>query len=126
MPWIYHYYAGHDNNRDWFMFNLPETRAVTKVLYHDWLPQIHIDEHQMGSTAAAPLHPAVHGPPVPNVQPLLWRGVNLCGATMAYDLEKNGYRGVNTAAALRAGGSAPATIPPGSTMSSDSSARWRR
>ena len=45
MPWLYHHYAGHDNNRDWFMFNLAETKAVTKVLYHDWIPQIHIDEH---------------------------------------------------------------------------------
>jgi Zinc carboxypeptidase len=95
MPWIYHHYAGHDNNRDWFMFNLPETRAVTRVLYHDWLPQIHIDEHQMGSTAARLFIPPFMDPPVPNVQPLLWRGVNLCGATMAYDLQKNGFRGVN-------------------------------
>jgi len=48
MPWLYHHYAGHDDNRDWFMFNLLETQAITKVLYHDWIPQIHIDEHQMG------------------------------------------------------------------------------
>jgi hypothetical protein len=95
MPWIYHHYAGHDNNRDWFMFNLPETRAVSQVLYHDWLPQIHIDEHQMGSTAARLFIPPFMDPPVPNVQPLLWRGVNLCGANMAYDLQKNGFRGVN-------------------------------
>jgi hypothetical protein len=95
MPWIYHPYAGHDNNRDWFMFNLPETRAVTQVLYHDWLPQIHIDEHQMGSTAARLFIPPFMDPPVPNVQPLLWRGVNLCGAAMAYDLQKNGFSGVN-------------------------------
>src|SRR4030043_247730 len=95
MPWIYHHYAGHDNNRDWFMFNLPETRAVTKVLYHDWLPQIHIAEHQMGSTAARLFIPPFMDPPGPNVHPLLWRGVNLCGATMAYDLQKNGYPGVN-------------------------------
>jgi hypothetical protein len=33
-------------------------------------------------------------PPVPNVQPLLWRSVNLCGSNMAYDLQKNGFKGV--------------------------------
>ncbi len=94
MPWLYHHYAGHDNNRDWFMFNLSETRAVTRVLYHDWLPQVHIDEHQMGSTGARLFVPPFMDPPVPNVQPLLWRGVNLCGASMSYDLQKNGFRGV--------------------------------
>ena len=94
MPWLYHPYAGHDNNRDWFMFNLAETKAVTKVLYHDWLPQIHIDEHQMGSTGARLFIPPFMDPPVPNVQPLLWRGVNLCGASMSYDLQKNGFKGV--------------------------------
>jgi len=94
MPWLYHHYAGHDDNRDWFMFNLTETRAVTRVLYHDWLPQVHIDEHQMGATGARLFIPPFMDPPVPNVQPLLWRGVNLMGATMAYDLQKNGFRGV--------------------------------
>ncbi|MGD9347761.1 MAG: M14 family zinc carboxypeptidase, partial [Candidatus Aminicenantes bacterium] len=79
MPWLYHHYAGHDNNRDWFMFNLPETRAVTKVLYHDWIPQIHIDEHQMGSTGARLFVPPFMNPPVPTVHPLVWRGVALCG-----------------------------------------------
>ena len=94
MPWIYHHYAGHDNNRDWFMFNLPETKAVTKVLYHDWFPQIHIDEHQMGSGDARLFIPPFMDPPIPNVQPLIWRGVNLCGVNMAYDLQKNGLSGV--------------------------------
>ncbi|NIM90011.1 MAG: peptidase M14 family protein [Candidatus Aminicenantes bacterium] len=94
MPWLYHHYAGHDNNRDWFMFNLPESKAVTKVLYHDWLPQIHIDEHQMGRTGARLFIPPFMDPPVPNVQALLWRSVNLCGVNMAYDLEKLGYKGV--------------------------------
>jgi len=94
MPWLYHHYAGHDDNRDWFMFNLSETKAVTKVLYHDWLPQIHIDEHQMGSTGARLFIPPFMNPPIPNVQSLLWRSVSLCGANMAYDLQKNGYKGV--------------------------------
>ncbi len=94
MPWLYHHYAGHDDNRDWFMFNLSETRAVSRVLYHDWFPQIHIDEHQMGHEEARLFIPPFMNPPVPNVQPLLWRGVNLCGANMAFDLQKNGYPGV--------------------------------
>lgn len=94
MPWLYHPYAGHDNNRDFFMFNLAETRAVNKVLYHDWFPQIHIDEHQMGSNGARLFVPPFMDPPLPNVHPLLWRSVNLCGINMAYDLQKHGYRGV--------------------------------
>ncbi|MDI6844801.1 MAG: M14 family metallopeptidase [Candidatus Saccharicenans sp.] len=94
MPWLYHPYAGHDNNRDFFMFNLAETRAVTRVLYHDWFPQIHIDEHQMGSNGARLFVPPFMDPPLPNVQPLLWRSVNLCGVNMAYDLQKHGYKGV--------------------------------
>jgi len=94
MPWLYHHYAGHDNNRDWFMFNLNETQAVSKVLYHDWIPQIHIDEHQMGSTRARLFVPPFMDPPVPTIHPLLWRGVALCGTNMAYDLQKNGFQGV--------------------------------
>jgi hypothetical protein len=94
MPWLYHHYAGHDNNRDWFMFNLKESQAITKVLYHDWIPQIHIDEHQMGSTGARLFVPPFMDPPVPTVHPLLWRGVALCGTNMAYDLQKNGFSGV--------------------------------
>jgi hypothetical protein len=94
MPWLYHHYAGHDDNRDWFMFNLKETQAVTKVLYHDWIPQIHIDEHQMGSTGARLFIPPFMDPPTPNIHPLVWRGVALCGTNMAYDLQKNGFTGV--------------------------------
>jgi hypothetical protein len=94
MPWLYHVYAGHDNNRDWYMFNLPETRAVTKVLYQDWLPQVHIDEHQMGSTGARLFVPPFMDPPLPNIQPMVWRSVNLFGTGMGYDLQKHGMSGV--------------------------------
>ncbi len=94
MPYLYHYYAGHDDNRDWYMFNLAETRAVTKVLYHDWLPLVHLDQHQQGSNGARIFIPPLMDPPLPNIHPLVWRTANLMGTSMAYDLQQNGKSGV--------------------------------
>ena len=50
MPWLYHHYVGHDNNRDFYMLTQKESRVVNQVLYHRWFPQVFLDEHQMGST----------------------------------------------------------------------------
>ena len=94
MPWLYHHYAGHDNNRDWFMLNLSETKAATKVMYHDWIPQVHIDEHEMDSRGGRLWLPPFGDPPNPNVHPLIWRGVAAFGTNMARDLQKNGFEGI--------------------------------
>jgi hypothetical protein len=97
MPWLYHHYAGHDNNRDWITFNLAETRALSKVLFHDWLPQIHDDKHQMGSGGARCFFPPFVDPVDPNVHPLVIRGIDLCGANVLYDLQQEGFKGVEHA-----------------------------
>lgn len=94
MPWLYHHYAGHDNNRDFYMFNLPETRAVGRVLYHEWLPQIFIDEHQMGSNGARLFVSPYNDPTLPDVHPLVWRSIALMGSNMMFDLERAGFKGV--------------------------------
>ncbi len=94
MPWLYHVYSGHDNNRDWFMFNLQETKNVVKVAFHDWMPQIWLDEHQMGSGGARLFVVPYKDPINPNVHPLIWRWQGLIGSYTALDLEKQGYNGI--------------------------------
>lgn len=94
MPWLYQVYSGHDNNRDWFMFNLQETKNVVKVAFHDWMPQIWLDEHQMGSVGARLFVVPYKDPINPNVHPLIWRWQGLIGSYTALDLEKKGYNGI--------------------------------
>ena len=88
MPWLYHHYVGHDNNRDWFMLTQKETRAISRAVYHEWLPQVWLDEHQMGSTGPRIFMPPYAEPVDPDIHPLVWRDVNLIGANMAFRLEQ--------------------------------------
>jgi len=76
------------------MLNLAETRAVTKVLYHDWFPQIHIDEHQMGSNGARLFVPPFMDPHSPASILCSGAALTFCGINMAYDLQKHGNKGV--------------------------------
>jgi len=94
MPWLYHHYVGHDNNRDWFMLTQKETQAVSRAVYHEWFPQVWLDEHQMGSTGPRMFVPPYAEPVDPDIHPLVWRDVNLIGANMAMRIEQAGKTGV--------------------------------
>ena len=96
MPELYHVYAGHDTNRDWFMLNLKETQLLTRLLYHEWFPTIHYDVHQMGSKGARIFVPPFFDPVNPNLDPRISQGIALIGAHMASDLAAAGKRGVLT------------------------------
>ena len=93
-PWLYHHYVGHDNNRDWFMLTQKETQAVTHAVYHEWFPQVWLDEHQMGLTGPRISVPPYAEPVDPDIHPLVWRDVNLIGANMALRLEQQRKSGV--------------------------------
>lgn len=95
-PELYHHYAGHDNNRDWFMLNLAETRAVTRLFWREWFPQIVYDVHQQGQTGSRFFIPPFHDPANPRIAPLLLREVGLVGHKVAADLQAAGFRGVVT------------------------------
>ncbi len=95
-PELYHHYAGHDNNRDWFMLNLKETQAVTKLFWQEWYPQLVYDVHQQGVNASRFIIPPFFDPPNPRVSPTILREVGLIGYKMAADLQAKGVEGVAT------------------------------
>lgn len=94
LPWMYHHYVGHDNNRDWYMLTQLETRALTRAVYREWFPQVWVDEHQMGSEGPRMFIPPFADPLDPNVNPLIWREVNLIGSNMAFRLEQQNKSGL--------------------------------
>ncbi len=95
-PELFHPYAGHDNNRDWFMYNLAESRLTANVLYKEWFPEIVLDQHQMQSTGARLFLPPYEDPVNPNVPPELLSEINLLGEHMVTALQRSGKSGIVT------------------------------
>jgi hypothetical protein len=94
LPWLYQKYAGHDNNRDAFQMNLPESQHVARVLFREWIPQAFVDHHQMGNGNARMYIPPYADPVRPSADPLVWREIAWWGAHMGYLLEEAGKTGI--------------------------------
>ncbi len=94
LPWLYHHYTGHDNNRDAYMFTQVETQLIGKVLYHEWFPEVWLDEHQMGASGARIFIMPAAGPPNSNVDPWIYRTAGLLGFAQAQALDEAGKTGV--------------------------------
>ncbi len=93
LPWLYHYYTGHDNNRDWYAFTQVETQLTVKKAHNVWHPQIVHDIHQMGSNGARIFFPPFIDPWEPNIDPGLIAGVNQLGSYMAAEVTSKGMPG---------------------------------
>lgn len=94
LPWLYHKYAGHDNNRDAFQLNLVESRYAARILFREWIPQAYVDHHHMGSYGPRFYVPPYTEPIRPHADPLVWREMSWYGAHIAYKAEEAGLAGV--------------------------------
>ena len=94
LPWLYHKYVGHDNNRDADFLNMVEAQYTARVLYKEWKPQAYVDHHQMGSYGARMYVPPYSEPIRPYADPLVWRELSWYGAHVATKLEEDNRSGI--------------------------------
>jgi hypothetical protein len=94
IPYLYHPYVGHDNNRDVYMFTQKESQHTAQLLWHDWFPSIWLDEHQQGSNGPRIFTMPATDPINPNVHPLIYRWNGILGQSQAAALEAAGKEGI--------------------------------
>ena len=94
IPYLYHPYVGHDNNRDMYMFTQKESQHTARLLWHDWFPSVWLDEHQQGSNGARIFVMPATDPINPNVHPLIYRWNGILGQSQAAALEAAGKEGI--------------------------------
>jgi hypothetical protein len=94
LPRLYQKYIGHDNNRDFFMMNMSESRNMSRQQYIEWMPQILYNHHQTGPPGTVVAGPPYRDPFNYVYDPLLVTGIDALGAAMSSRLNaesKPGY-----------------------------------
>src|SRR3954471_20346196 len=94
IPFLYHPYVGHDNNRDMYMFTQKESQHTARLLWQDWFPAVWLDEHPQGSNGARLFVMPATDPINPNVHPLIYRWNGILGQSQAAALEAAGKEGI--------------------------------
>ncbi len=98
LPRLYQKYIGHDNNRDFFASTQAETENISRVLYHEWMPQILYNHHQSGPQGTVAWSSPQRDPYNFNLDPLLILGLEGLGTHMHQRLAAEGKPGVTKAA----------------------------
>jgi hypothetical protein len=96
LPRLYQKYAGHDNNRDFYMSALAETRAINHVLYAEWFPQIVYDHHQSAPSGSVLFSPPFRDPFNYALDPLVITSLEEVGAAMHGRFVLEGKGGVGS------------------------------
>jgi len=99
MPTLYNKYIGHDDNRDFYMSNMPESTNMNRQLSIEWFPLIVYNHHQTGPAGAVIFMPPFRDPFNYNLDPLVPLGIELVGTAMHSRLVAEGKGG----SAMRSG-----------------------
>jgi len=99
VPFLYQKYVGHDNNRDSYMSNMPETINMNRQLFMEWMPQIVYNHHQTGPAGSVVFVPPFRDPFNYNYDPLVPIGIEQVGTAMHSRLIAEGKGG----SAMRSG-----------------------
>src|SRR5205085_158749 len=94
IPRLYQKYIGHDDNRDFYISNQPETQNINHQLYWEWFPQIVYNHHQTGPAGTVMFAPPFRDPFNFNFDPLVPVELDLVAASMHSRFEAEGKAGV--------------------------------
>ena len=93
LPRLYEKYAGHDNNRDFYMLNLKESKNIGQQLFIDWIPQIMYNHHQSGPPGSVVAGAPYRDPFNYVLDPLIISGLDAIGAANQNRLNVEGKPG---------------------------------
>jgi hypothetical protein len=93
LPLLFQHYIGHDNNRDFYMSNMPESTNMNRQMFIEWFPQIVYNHHQTGPAGAVIFMPPFRDPFNFNFDPLIPLGVEAVGTAMHQRLVSEGKGG---------------------------------
>ncbi len=93
LPVLFQHYIGHDNNRDFYMSNMPETTNMNRQLFIEWFPQIVYNHHQTGPAGAVIFMPPFRDPFNYTFDPLIPLDVEAVGTAMHQRLVADGKGG---------------------------------
>ena len=93
-PVLYNHYAGHDDNRDFYMAALPETTNITRIHYREWFPQIVYNHHQTGPAGTVMFSAPFRDPYNYYQHPYAISAIDTVGALMQERFMMEGKAGV--------------------------------
>ncbi len=93
VPVLYNKYAGHDNNRDFYMSALAETTNMNRSMYRDWFPQIVYNHHQTGPRGTVMFAPPFRDPPNHYLDPLIVTSLDQVGSSIHHRMVAEGKGG---------------------------------